>query len=63
MMLQLNPMIPLVHEDGRKFTAFALLDYSQEHELMFCGWFDESREIWVMSQTKLRAPNNITLGR
>jgi hypothetical protein len=62
-MLQLNPMLPLVHEDGRKFTAFAMLDYSQEHELMFAGWFEESREIWVLPQTKLRAGSNLTLGR
>lgn len=62
-MLQLNPMIPFETPDGKAFTAFAIIDYSQEHEVLFLGWYEESREVWVVSQRNLRAATNTTMGR
>ncbi len=63
MILQLDPMLPVVHaETGERGFAFALIDYSQEHDLLFvCGF--ESGEIWTLPNTKIRLQQNISLGR
>ncbi len=63
MMLQLNPTIPLVTDDGKKCTALALIDYSEEHELFFLVGMKESRELWVLSNKRLRLADNITFDR
>ena len=60
---QLNPEKPFYHpESGQLCYAFAMLDYSQDHDLMFAVTRQDG-QIWVYSQKDLRAVDNETLGR
>lgn len=62
-MLQLNPMIPIVRlSDNMKGYAFLVIDYSQEHDLLFTCAMNNG-EIWTLKNTELRFDNNISLGR
>jgi hypothetical protein len=62
-MLQLNPMLPIYRiSDSTKGYAFLVIDYSQEHDLMFtCAM--ENGEIWTLKNSEIRIEKNITLGR
>ena len=62
-MLQLNPMLPIIRvSDGMSGFAFLVIDYSQEHDLLFsCAM--QNGEIWTLSNRELRMQNNISLGR
>lgn len=63
MLLQLNPMLPIVRvSDNLKGYAFLIIDYSQEHDLMFTCAMDNN-EIWTLKNTDIRMDMNITLGR
>jgi hypothetical protein len=63
MLLQLNPMLPIVRvSDNMKGYAFLIIDYSQEHDLMFTCAMDNS-EIWTLKNSDIRMDVNITLGR
>jgi len=62
-MLQLNPAIPIIRvSDGMKGFAFVLIDYSQEHDLLFVCGMDDG-EIWTLSNKDIRMQKNISLGR
>lgn len=62
-MLQLNPTIPIFRlSDSMGGYAFVLIDYSQEHDLLFVCAMDNG-EIWTLSNREIRIVNNITLGR
>lgn len=62
-MLQLNPMLPIVRvSDSMKGYAFLVIDYSQEHDLMFTCAMDNG-EIWTLKNNEIRFDKNITLGR
>ena len=62
-MLQLNTMIPIYRvSDNMKGYAFLVIDYSQEHDLIFtCGM--DNGEIWSLKNNEIRFDSNITLGR
>jgi hypothetical protein len=45
-----------------KGYAFLVIDYSQEHDLMFTCAMDNG-EIWTLKNNELRMEKNITLGR
>ena len=63
MMLQLNPMLPIVrNSDGMKGFAFLVIDYSQEHELLFTCAMDDG-QIWTLNNKVITFDNNITLNR
>ena len=63
MMLQLSPTIPMVRDaDGMKGYAFLVIDYSQEHDLLFTCAMDDG-EIWTLSNRDIRIINNVTLNR
>lgn len=62
MIIQLNPQMPVWTEKGTGY-AFALIDYSQDHFIHFVIALDDSGEIWVMPNNKVRAISNYTLGR
>ena len=63
MMLQLNPTIPIVRiSDDMKGYAFLVIDYSQEHDLMFTCAMNNG-EIWTLKNGDIRVEQNITLGR
>lgn len=62
-MLQLNPMIPIVRiSDKLEGFAFVLIDYSQEHDLLFVCAMDDG-EIWTMPNKEIRFCKNISLDR
>lgn len=62
-MLQLNPTIPIVRvSDGMEGYAFLIIDYSQEHDLLFvCGM--DNGEIWTLSNQEVRLCKNISMDR
>jgi hypothetical protein len=62
-MLQLNPTIPIIRvSDNMKGYAFLVIDYSQEHNLLFTCAMDNG-EIWTLSNQEIRIQKNISLGR
>lgn len=63
MIVQLNPMIPIVRvSDNMEGYAFLVIDYSQEHNLLFtCAM--ENGEIWTLSNQSIRFDANISLNR
>jgi hypothetical protein len=63
MILQLNPMIPIIRKsDDMKGFAFLVIDYSQEHDLIFTCAMNDG-EIWSIKNSELRFDTNISLGR
>ena len=62
MILQLNPMLPLDTPKGLGW-AFALIDYSQDHDTLFKVIITETREIWDFPQSQVRGVKNISFGR
>jgi hypothetical protein len=63
MMLQLNPTLPIERRsDKMKGYAFAIIDYSQEHDLLFiCAM--ENGDIWCLNNKDIKMQLNISLGR
>jgi hypothetical protein len=62
-MLQLNPMIPIVRvSDKMKGYAFLVIDYSQEHDILFTCAMDNG-EIWTLSNKEIRFQKNISMER
>ena len=63
MMLQLNPMIPIVRvSDNMEGFAFLVIDYSQEHNVLFTCAMDNG-EIWTLSNQEIRFQKNVSLNR
>lgn len=63
MILQLNPTLPINRvSDGMSGYAFLVIDYSQEHDLLFtCAM--QNGEIWTLSNKEIRMQDNISLDR
>lgn len=63
MILQLNPTLPIRRVlDGMSGYAFLIIDYSQEHDLLFtCAM--QNGEIWTLSNKEIRMQDNISLDR
>jgi hypothetical protein len=62
-MLQLNPTIPITRNiDNMKGYAFLVIDYSQEHDLLFTCAMDNG-EIWTYSNKEIKVQENISLNR
>ena len=63
MILQLNPMIPIMrYSDEMEGYAFLVIDYSQEHNLLFTCAMDNG-EIWTLSNKEIKFCKNISLDR
>jgi hypothetical protein len=63
MMLQLNPMLPIVRvSDGMEGYAFLVIDYSQEHYTLFTCAMDNG-EIWTLNNKEIKFCKNISLDR
>lgn len=63
MMLQLNPMLPIVRvTDKMEGFAFMCIDYSQEHNLLFVCAMDDG-EIWTLSNHEIRFCKNVSMDR
>lgn len=61
MMMQLNPVIPVVTPKG-KAVANMVIDYGAEHDLIWVC-FQQDGEIWCWKNQDVRAERNITFGR
>jgi hypothetical protein len=62
MMLQLNPTIPMMTPRGPGYALF-VVDYSQEHHLMWVVALDDGGEVWMFENPEVRVQSNFTLGR
>ncbi|MGZ3367250.1 MAG: hypothetical protein ACXU8S_01475 [Phenylobacterium sp.] len=60
---QLDPTLPVTVEGKGKGYAFAVIDYGQEHHLIWVVAIDGSGEIWCAPNPKVRLQANWTLGR
>lgn len=60
--MQLNPTIPLDTPKGPGF-AHALIDYGQEHDLIWVVFINETGECWSFRNPEVRLQTNITMGR
>ena len=62
-MLQLNPMIPIVRvSDKMEGFAFMVIDYSQEHDVLFVCGMDDG-EIWTLNNKEIRFCKNVSMDR
>ncbi len=60
-MIQLNPTVPVVTPKGKGFAHF-LIDYGQEHHLLWVVFLDESGECWTFPNPEVRIQPNPTMG-
>jgi hypothetical protein len=61
-MLRLDPPIPVITPKGRAW-AHVLIDYSQEHHLVWVCFQDDTGECWSWQNRDIRIQPNPTLGR
>jgi hypothetical protein len=62
MIIQLNPTIPVVTPKGPGF-AHLMIDYGEEHNLLWVVFQDETGECWTWPNREIRAQKNISMGR
>lgn len=62
MLLQLNPPLPLVTPKGKAW-AHVLIDYGQEHDLLWVCFQDDTNECWTWNNREVRIQENITMNR
>ena len=62
MMIQLNPTLPLETPRGKGFAHF-VIDYSQEHDLLWVVFLDDSGECWTFQNSEIRIQKNLSIGR
>ena len=62
MIIQLNPTLPLETPKGKAFAHF-LIDYGEEHHLMWVCFQDDTGECWTWSNANVRIQKNPTMGR
>jgi hypothetical protein len=61
-MIQLNPPIPLITSKGNGW-AFFLIDRSQEHDLEWVVFLDNTGECWTFNNSQVKIQNNYTMKR
>lgn len=59
-MIQLNPSLPLVTPKG-KGNAFFIIDYGEEHSLLWVVFLEDSGECWTFRNEQIRLQNNFTM--
>jgi hypothetical protein len=62
MIHQLNPTLPLETPKGKGFAHF-LIDYSQEHDLLWVVFLNENGECWTFKNSEIRIQKNLSIGR
>ena len=62
MIIQLNPPIPFDMPKGKGFAYF-LLDYSQEHDMCWVTFIEDTGECWTFRNPEVRIQAYATLGR
>jgi hypothetical protein len=63
MFTQLSPTIPVIVEDKGPGYAIGVIDYGQEHHLLWVVVLDNAGEIWTTPNPKVRVQKNWTMGR
>ncbi len=63
MLTQLNPTVPMEVIGLGKGFALAVIDYSQEHDLLWVVAMDANGEIWTAKNSDVRLLVNWSLGR
>lgn len=63
MFTQLNPPIPVEVTDRGSGYAIAVIDYGQEHNLIWVTAINDTGEIWCAPNPKVRMSRNWTMGR
>ena len=61
-MLRLDPPIPVMTPKGKAW-AHVLIDYSQEHHLVWVCFQDDSGQCWSWQNKDIRIQTNPTMGR
>ena len=59
---QLNPQIPVITSKGNG-QAIAIIDYSEENDLLWVVALDENGEVWTMPNSDIRLFPNYSIGR
>ena len=62
MIIQLNPPLSLITPKGKGWAHF-LIDYGQEHGLLWVVFQNETGECWTWLNSDIRLNNNITFNR
>jgi hypothetical protein len=62
MLTQLNPPIPLITPKGKAW-AHIVIDYGQEHDLLWVCFQDETGECWTWGNRDVKIQENISMGR
>lgn len=62
-MKQLDPPLPVHVLDKGAGYAFAVIDYGQEHNLIWVTAINETGEIWCAPNPRVRMQANWTMGR
>lgn len=60
---QLDPTLPVSVEGKGDGFAFAVIDYGQEHNLIWVTAITATGEIWCAPNPKVRVTANWTMGR
>jgi len=60
MILQLNPTIPMDTPKGKGYAHF-LIDYSQEHDLFWVVFINDTKECWTFKNSVIKIEDNATL--
>jgi len=63
MFTQLNPPIPLTVKDRGEGYAIGVIDYGQEHNLIWVTIITETGEIWCAPNPSVRGVVNWTMNR
>lgn len=63
MFTQLNPPIPMTVTDKGDGFAIGVIDYGQEHNLIWVTMITATGEIWCAPNPKVRGQSNWTMGR
>ena len=63
MFTQLNPPIPLHVLDKGNGSAIGVIDYGQEHDLLWVTAIDATGEIWCAPNPRVRMQGNWSMGR
>jgi hypothetical protein len=60
MIKQLNPPLPVITPKGEGM-AHLVIDYGQEHHLLWVCFIDDTGECWTYSNKHIRLQPNITM--
>ncbi|MGB3796911.1 MAG: hypothetical protein WA957_11475 [Alteraurantiacibacter sp.] len=63
MFTQLNPTIPVTITGKGAGYAVAVIDYGQEHDLIWVTAITATGELWCAPNPKVRMDTNWTMGR